>query len=193
METVTKRCSRCKAEKPLSAFNKDKVNKDGLGNWCKGCWKAYYAEISTPEYKRKNCEKAKAYYQENKASVIPKAAKRVKEARAKLKAKDPQALKEKRHQEYLNGKDKQLEKTRQRKYKEYRPGLFDELYTQQEGRCAICGAHQSELRTALCIDHNHDTNKIRGLLCNRCNIGIMNFKEDAENCLKAYQYLRQRS
>lgn len=116
-----------------------------------------------------------------------------KESRKTQRKADPEGFKKKRHQEYLNGKDKQLEKTRQRKYKEYTPGLFDELYLEQRGRCAICGTHQSELKTALCIEHNHDTNKIRGLLCNRCNIGIMNFKEDAENCLKAYQYLRERS
>ena len=102
----------------------------------------------------------------------------------------PEGYREKRHQEYLKAKDTRLEQTRLRKYEQYVPGLFDWLCIKQAGKCAICGTHKSELRTALCIDHNHETDKIRGLLCNRCNIGIMNLKEDAENCLLAYQYLR---
>jgi len=70
---------------------------------------------------------------------------------------------------------------------------WEKLFNDQKACCAICGTHQSKLKKALCVDHNHDTGIIRGLLCNRCNIGIMNLKEDAENCLNAYQYLRQRS
>jgi len=70
---------------------------------------------------------------------------------------------------------------------------WDKLYKKQEGCCAICGVHQSELGEALCVDHDHETSKIRGLLCKKCNLGIGNLKHDAENCLKAYQYLRQRS
>ena len=70
---------------------------------------------------------------------------------------------------------------------------WEKLFNDQKACCAICGTHQSKLKRSLCIDHSHDTGVIRGLLCNRCNLGIAHFKEDAENCLKAYQYLRQRS
>lgn len=103
-----------------------------------------------------------------------------------------------RHKDRLKKEGKLEEYNRQRveahrlrKYKDYTPGLFDELYTRQEGRCSICGRHQSELKTTLGIDHNHDTDEIRGLLCRRCNSGIMLFSEDAELCLRAYQYLRK--
>lgn len=73
------------------------------------------------------------------------------------------------------------------------PADYDKIYMDQLGLCAICGTHQSDLKKSLAVDHNHETGKIRGLLCNRCNIGIMNLKEDAENCLNAYSYLRERS
>jgi hypothetical protein len=43
---------------------------------------------------------------------------------------------------------------------------YDELLSQQEGRCAICYRIVEE---TLCVDHNHVTGKIRGLLCTRCN------------------------
>ena len=32
-----KRCARCKIDKPVSEFNKHKLRKDGLANWCKIC------------------------------------------------------------------------------------------------------------------------------------------------------------
>jgi len=39
--------------------------------------------------------------------------------------------------------------------------------------CTICGANSD-----LVVDHNHRTNKIRGMLCNRCNQGLGQFKDD---------------
>lgn len=46
---------------------------------------------------------------------------------------------------------------------------YDRLYQIQSGKCAGCFRHQSELKKALCSDHNHVTNIIRGLLCDSCN------------------------
>lgn len=57
------------------------------------------------------------------------------------------------------------------------PKEFDDLYTKQEGRCAICG-HKAALRVdgrkakglrVMNIDHDHTTGKVRGLLCHSCN------------------------
>lgn len=39
--------------------------------------------------------------------------------------------------------------------------------------CTICGANSD-----LVVDHNHTTNKIRGMLCQRCNQGLGQFKDD---------------
>jgi len=52
--------------------------------------------------------------------------------------------------------------------------LFDYniMFNNQDGCCAICGRHQSELTRALAIDHNHNTNEVRGLLCGSCNTAI---------------------
>ena len=44
METKTKKCSRCKAVKPLTEFYKDKSRKDGLQPRCKPCSKAVVKE-----------------------------------------------------------------------------------------------------------------------------------------------------
>lgn len=40
-EIISKRCSQCKQNKPLSEFSKSQSKKDGLRSWCKSCEKAY--------------------------------------------------------------------------------------------------------------------------------------------------------
>lgn len=68
---------------------------------------------------------------------------------------------------------------------------YDEMYRNQSGCCAICGTHQSELGRTLCVDHNHITGEIRGLLCNDCNTAIGKLKTDEgiELLQKAIKYL----
>lgn len=60
-----------------------------------------------------------------------------------------------------------------------RYGLSDEQYQQmllfQDGCCAICGKKSSQ---TLCIDHDHATGIVRGLLCRRCNRGLGFFNDD---------------
>jgi len=66
---------------------------------------------------------------------------------------------------------------------------YDIMFAKQKGCCAICGRHQKELVKGLCVDHNHKTGKIRGLLCTDCNIGIGMFKDDLEMLQRAVKYL----
>lgn len=66
---------------------------------------------------------------------------------------------------------------------------YNELFTKQNGCCAICEKHQTEFNKALAVDHDYDTNKIRGLLCANCNKGIGNLQESVKNLNKAIDYL----
>jgi len=54
---------------------------------------------------------------------------------------------------------------------------YNKLFQQQNGCCAICGKHQSEIKRRLDIDHDHSTNKIRGLLCRNCNQHLGRFEK----------------
>jgi hypothetical protein len=45
---------------------------------------------------------------------------------------------------------------------------YDQMVTDQAGVCAICKRPCSTGKR-LAIDHDHDTNRVRGLLCTRCN------------------------
>lgn len=49
---------------------------------------------------------------------------------------------------------------------------YNAMFEKQQGRCAVCHKHQSELKRTLDVDHNHITGQIRGLLCSSCNTAI---------------------
>lgn len=51
--------------------------------------------------------------------------------------------------------------------------------------CSICGSNDSVV-----IDHDHNTNKIRGPLCKRCNQGLGLFKDNVQSLLNAVRYLQ---
>lgn len=75
-----------------------------------------------------------------------------------------------------------------------RAGITPEKYTlmmkEQNGVCAICHSSNKSGR-GLAVDHNHETKKIRGLLCSNCNLGIGYLKDDILRLEKAIEYLKR--
>lgn len=69
------------------------------------------------------------------------------------------------------------------------PEDYDSMFAKQQGVCAICGEADDEKRKYLCVDHNHTTGVVRGLLCHNCNIGLGKFKDDINLLNKAIWYL----
>ena len=65
---------------------------------------------------------------------------------------------------------------------------YDRLLDEQDGVCAICGGINSNGRR-LSVDHDHDTGKIRGLLCGNCNVGIGHLQDDPEVLAAAIGYI----
>lgn len=63
------------------------------------------------------------------------------------------------------------------------------MWLDQEGRCAICGDELSE--DAFRIDHNHQTGKVRGLLCISCNTGIGLLQDSPEVLSSAAEYIKK--
>ncbi len=53
--------------------------------------------------------------------------------------------------------------------------------------CEICG--QPPSRKRLAIDHDHETGKLRGMLCHTCNLGLGAFKDSEVLLHKAFYYL----
>jgi len=66
---------------------------------------------------------------------------------------------------------------------------YFEIIDSQDGQCAICGTGISELDHTAHLDHCHDTGKVRGVLCRRCNTGIGMLNDDSELLIKAAEYL----
>jgi len=67
---------------------------------------------------------------------------------------------------------------------------FDALVRAQHNRCAICGTDKWGTKTNWpCVDHDHITGLIRGLLCLRCNLAL-GYVPDKEWLQSATEYLR---
>lgn len=68
---------------------------------------------------------------------------------------------------------------------------YNSMFSYQEGKCAICDKHQSEFKHRFCVDHDHITGQIRGLLCHTCNRALGLLKDNVDNLLRAIDYLKE--
>jgi hypothetical protein len=66
------------------------------------------------------------------------------------------------------------------------------LVNERGDNCWICGKQEAN-RSYLSVDHCHETGKVRGLLCDRCNNGIARFKDDPKRIREAISYLADNS
>lgn len=64
--------------------------------------------------------------------------------------------------------------------------VYQEMYDNQDGRCLVCHVSHDNL----CVDHDHLTNEVRGLLCTNCNSGLGFFKDDPVVLRRAIAYLK---
>lgn len=56
-------------------------------------------------------------------------------------------------------------------------------------KCQIC--NKKLKNSQKCVDHNHATGEIRGILCVQCNAGLGNFYDNENNLLNAIKYLNK--
>lgn len=74
---------------------------------------------------------------------------------------------------------------------------YNKLREEQSCSCAICGKHETEVSqgraktpaTALHVDHCHETQAIRGLLCTNCNIILGKCYDNVSILMNAIKYL----
>lgn len=62
---------------------------------------------------------------------------------------------------------------------------YETMFVEQGGACKICKANDVDL----VIDHCHESGVVRGLLCNNCNWGLGNFKDNVDFLQAAKEYL----
>ena len=74
-----------------------------------------------------------------------------------------------------------------------------ELLAAQNGVCAICGEPETQTKkkhgtkSLLSVDHDHDTKKVRGLLCADCNLSVGWFEKIRANIPKIEAYLSDKN
>ena len=69
------------------------------------------------------------------------------------------------------------------------PEDYSKMQTAQNNCCAICSGPPVGRRGVLFVDHDHGTNKIRGLLCHNCNCLIGLAKDSSVILKSAIHYL----
>lgn len=86
--------------------------------------------------------------------------------------------------------DKRARKNELNRYYNLTEQGYSDILSKQDMGCAICGAEKSDsLHRRLSVDHCHKTEKVRGLLCTKCNNGIGNFNDDIILLKNAIKYL----
>jgi len=146
----TKKCTKCHSLLPVDSFysKNTKAGTATVVSRCKTCTledaKEKYHNDPTP-LSEDELARSRAYHAANKD---------VRNARAReARAADP-------------------DRERNRKLIQRFGITLDEyniMHDSQDGLCKICG-NPEELDRRLAVDHNHETGKVRGLLCFKCNV-----------------------
>ena len=140
------------------------------------------------KYYKKHCDKWSERHRPGTAANDERNAQR----RARY-AVDPQMQKTARAQSrkwYWSNPDK----AKARMLRQYNITLerFNELLKNQGNACAICGRNSTDKRVFPHVDHCHETNAVRGLLCTNCNFLIGHAGDDPAILRKAASYLSKR-
>ena len=124
----------------------------------------------------------------------------------------PEKKKEYATKDYLKNKERYLENSKitYQKNKEKLRDLayqrkfgitieeYNNLFDLQKGVCKLCNCPETKVNRKstglvkrLAVDHCHSSGKVRGLLCQDCNVGLGSFKDNIEVIQKAIKYLKE--
>lgn len=157
-----KKCCKCKKIHPLDDFAKSRRSTDGLQPRCRHCQR----KMDQDRY-RKN-------------------AKEIKERRKKKYLSDPESERQRSLKWYHLNHKKARDTTILRRHG-IRHEQYQSMSRAQKQACAICNSIPDNQH--LCIDHDHVTGSIRGLLCRKCNLLIGCAGDSIERLRVAIEYL----
>jgi hypothetical protein len=161
---MDKICSRCDQKKHLSLFYKKKHQKSGFSSECKEC---YLKWMHSNKNNTPNFEGSKICIE------------------CDLVKPNTEFHRQNQSQDGLKNTCKTcVNKTR--RYSRYciTEDQYNTLLQKQNNKCAIC-----EKSKRLDIDHCHQTNKVRGILCNDCNTSLGKFGDNINGVQKVINYL----
>lgn len=161
---TTKRCNKCKKVLPLEEFS-NRTLTPGSGR-----------KLVKP---RSACKKCESEAQKEYLKTLPA---HVKNARRRdWEASHPEEFKQMRMRRKCRANGVREEDI---------PLVIKRLAETTE--CDICHAQEAggKSKGTFFIDHDHKSGAFRGLLCNACNFGLGNFKDDVNTISAALDYLR---
>jgi len=88
---------------------------------------------------------------------------------------------------YANAQEANRERMLKNKYN-INTQIYEDMLFGQSFKCAICN-NDFENRKKVKIDHCHNSNKVRGLLCNGCNLALGHVKDNVEILSRMITYL----
>lgn len=205
-------CRRCQKTLNVDQFYKNKNGTFGVDNRCKKCDAEMAVEYTRRKSKRLG--RAQKYYsldgrkdRELGLKYCPKC-KNKKSLTEFYKLDDnlnggystycsectkdtsKQTPKEQLRRYYKNGYRIRRDTNLRRKY-----GLsldeYEKMLENQNSCCIICKKTLNDNGKNLAVDHDHKTGKIRGLLCNNCNVAVGFLQDNPEMGNKIADYLKE--
>lgn len=99
---------------------------------------------------------------------------------------------------YIHGKCRNYDKTKSYRFDMHlrtrykiNSKIYQRMLKKQNYRCIICKKHKNKQKRRLSVDHDHQTGKIRGLLCDNCNLIIGYAKENIMILKNIIEYLKR--
>lgn len=144
-----------------------------MRSWCRKCEGEHYAKISKdPKFKKKRAAYAVLFNEKNPAYNLFASRERKKKDPVKVSLYNRKALLKKRYGITMEE--------------------YDRMFSSQSGICPICGTNDPGGNGGIMVvDHDHETGKVRDLLCHKCNAGIGYFGDNPEQLRKAATYLEK--
>lgn len=208
-----KECTECKQQKPLTEefWGKPRNDNGKFRSQCKICRSVKmikYNELN-PEKKIKNNERMISWYDNLKTR--PEEYKKHLNKRNEFERNKYNNLKElnpEEYKKYRERKNKIMDNWIENNFGLYISRLigdadenahkynnwYPEQLKRQNNKCAICNSDSpGSNRKRWCIDHDHNTKKLRGLLCISCNIFEGRYTKYKKSGLldKMHNYLKQ--
>lgn len=160
--TCVKQCSFCKDFKSLNDFPKRVAISNGRNARCKSCEATYKSSLYFKSHEMEK-NKRRDYYKKNKETVMVK------------------------NRDYYRKTCKESNVKRRCKKRGISIEQYNEMLIEQNFSCDICSKWLNEKERS--IDHCHQTNTVRGILCDNCNTGLGLFKDSIEFLNQASRYL----
>jgi len=176
-DATIKVCRECGNAQPLDEFYANPKMLDGHTSYCKSCLRARSLRYHD-EHREEHRTQMRQRYSENRAEINAR-------RRAERLA-DPEAYRTHRRIE------------RKKSMYGLATAEFDAMLASQEGRCAICATditgdipYGSSRRLRAHVDHSHQTNAIRALLCSKCNLLLGTMRDNPALLRAAADYLER--